>query len=328
MSLKFLSGPAISESEPSVTSDGSVKVLYIGGQGRSGSTLLGRLLGDIPGFVNVGEVRMIWAALAENRLCGCGEPIRQCPFWNAAIEHATVSAGRLDPEAILRTKRTMERLRNVPRMLCPVKTANQRRMIKHYRSSLAALYRSIRTISGAKVIVDGSKTPVYAYHLQGIKDLDLRVLHLVRDSRAVAYSRKKLDPTIHWKETHFQPVPPARVALEWTAKNLLTEMLTPNKVPSMFVRYEEAVSRPMSTIKRLADFMSEQLPDTALEFLSQPVISLGTHHTVTGNPDRFKSTIEIRPDCEWRDKMNPAQRAIVTVLTYPLLVKYGYSKGA
>ena len=34
------------------------KVLFIGGYGRSGSTLLDRLLGQIDGFVSVGEVRL------------------------------------------------------------------------------------------------------------------------------------------------------------------------------------------------------------------------------------------------------------------------------
>ena len=33
-----------------------VTVLYIGGHGRSGSTILAQTLGQIPGFVNVGEL--------------------------------------------------------------------------------------------------------------------------------------------------------------------------------------------------------------------------------------------------------------------------------
>ncbi|WP_420910932.1 sulfotransferase [Thermus thermophilus] len=36
-----------------------VKVVFIGGYGRSGSTLLDRMLGQVEGFVSVGELRHI-----------------------------------------------------------------------------------------------------------------------------------------------------------------------------------------------------------------------------------------------------------------------------
>src|SRR5215204_2827150 len=52
-----------------------VTVLYIGGHGRSGSTILAQTLGQIPGFVNVGEVWQVWyRGLRENERCGCGQP--------------------------------------------------------------------------------------------------------------------------------------------------------------------------------------------------------------------------------------------------------------
>ena len=330
MPVEFLNETQANQSEKSAVIEDLAKVLYIGGQGRSGSTLLGRLLGDVPGFVNVGELRMIWVALTENRLCGCGTPIQECTFWSEVIKVAESNGGPIDSEAILNTKRKMERLRSMPLLFLPIKSPGHSRTLTQYRDVLGRLYAAIRQVSGAKVIVDGSKTPMYAYYLLGTSGLDLRILHLVRDSRAVAYSwqRKKLDPTIHWQETHFQPVPPARVALEWSAKNILTEILTPRSVPSMFLRYEEAVKDPSSTVRRLTEFMSESLPADALDFLTGQTITLSTHHTVTGNPDRFNNTIRIRPDAEWQDKMNPRQRALVTFLTYPLLAKYGYSIGS
>lgn len=306
-----------------------VKVLYIGGQGRSGSTLLGRLLGEVPGFVNVGELRMIWLAMSENRLCGCGTPIQECEFWTRVAQHGFGGWSGINALTVLQTKRAMERLRSAPRLLSPLKSRAQSAMLTKYGCILETLYAAIRTVSGSHVIVDGSKTPMYAYTLQGVDTLDLRLVHLVRDSRAVAYSwqRKKLNPGIHWKESYFQPVAPARVAMEWAAKNLLTDILTPRRVPSMFLRYEEAVLDPPATIERLAQFMGEAIGPGALDFLLESPISLGAHHTVTGNPDRFKSTLTIRPDAEWRDRMNRGQLALVTLLTYPLLARYGYMKG-
>ena len=43
--------------------DGASTVLYIGGYGRSGSTVLDRVLGALPDVVSVGEIRSIWGAV-------------------------------------------------------------------------------------------------------------------------------------------------------------------------------------------------------------------------------------------------------------------------
>ncbi|HMB70712.1 MAG TPA: sulfotransferase, partial [bacterium] len=70
-------------------SEGRLKVLYIAGNGRSGSTLLDVILGQIPGFFPVGEVRNVWDyGVVENRPCGCGEAFHDCPFWSRILSGA------------------------------------------------------------------------------------------------------------------------------------------------------------------------------------------------------------------------------------------------
>ena len=52
-------------------------VTYIGGCQRSGSTMLDRFLGQVPGYVSAGEVVHLWTrGLQRNESCGCGEPFR------------------------------------------------------------------------------------------------------------------------------------------------------------------------------------------------------------------------------------------------------------
>ncbi|MCP5113102.1 MAG: sulfotransferase, partial [bacterium] len=58
------------------------RILFIAGCWRSGSTLLGDLLGAVSGFCHVGELHHVWRrGLELNWLCGCGERFRSCPFW-------------------------------------------------------------------------------------------------------------------------------------------------------------------------------------------------------------------------------------------------------
>lgn len=62
----------------------TTRVLFIGGWGRSGSTLLERLVGSMDGTVSVGEMRDVWRrGVMGNRVCGCGAPFLSCPFWEA-----------------------------------------------------------------------------------------------------------------------------------------------------------------------------------------------------------------------------------------------------
>ena len=65
------------------------RLLFIAGWGRSGSTLLDRILGQVPGVFSAGELRDIWRRGAlEDRLCGCGSPFRECAVWRKVGEVA------------------------------------------------------------------------------------------------------------------------------------------------------------------------------------------------------------------------------------------------
>src|SRR2546430_13569347 len=87
------------------TSEGEMvtRVLYIGGLGRSGTTLLERLLGELPGACALGEVVHLWQRdVIDNERCACGRPFSACEFWRAVGERAfdgggwsTVDASRL-----------------------------------------------------------------------------------------------------------------------------------------------------------------------------------------------------------------------------------------
>ncbi len=67
----------------------ALKVFYIAGCGRSGSTLLGHLLGQLEGFTTLGEIPYLWdRSLRDNRLCGCGRPFAECRLWQPVVARA------------------------------------------------------------------------------------------------------------------------------------------------------------------------------------------------------------------------------------------------
>jgi hypothetical protein len=64
-----------------------IKVIYILGSARSGSTLLERLLGTSPLIHNLGEVSHIKQFVEEDRNCSCGERISLCKYWQEVLSN-------------------------------------------------------------------------------------------------------------------------------------------------------------------------------------------------------------------------------------------------
>ncbi len=303
-----------------------IKVVFIGGYGRSGSTLLDRMLGQIDGFFTVGELKHIWdRGFAQNQLCGCGEPFKDCAFWKAVVEEAFGSFDRVDVEHVRTLRRSVERLRHVPLLLWPaIRPPGYRSDLSEYLGILSRIYRAIHKVSGANIIVDSSKEPSHGFVLSEVPDLQLHVLHLLRDSRAVAYSwqRKKQRPEVHWRKEYMPRYSPLKSSWEWGLMNGLIELLG-RSVPYTRVRYEELVKKPRQTLMRLVEQLG--LGKVHFDFIKGSSLELEINHTVAGNPIRFqRGRIEVRPDMEWRKKMSRNQRLLVTVLTWPMLRRYGY----
>ena len=169
-----------------------VKVLFVAGTARSGTTLLDRLLGEIPGFAAVGELRYLWErGLVEKRLCGCGTPVVSCEFWKAVLERAFGTRPDLVPSHIIDEMAMLQHPRTIAGLLRPSRKPAAEAAFGTTVRALEALYTGIRDLTGANVIVDSSKPPTFGALLEMVPSVDLYVVHLIRDPRACAYSLQR-----------------------------------------------------------------------------------------------------------------------------------------
>src|SRR5207302_427627 len=121
-----------------------VTVLFIGGAGRSGSTLLDRLLGRRPGFVSAGEVVHLWRrGLSEDQLCGCGERFSDCPFWQKVGQLGFDGWENVDRAATLALQHEADRNRYIAAMRWPGLFRRRASQLDAYRVHLVSLYRAI-----------------------------------------------------------------------------------------------------------------------------------------------------------------------------------------
>ena len=102
------------------TGPGPLRVIYLGGLGRSGSTLVERLLAELPGVCSVGEVVHLWQrGVVEDERCGCGEPFGGCGFWREVGQAAFGGWDRLDVGRVAELRGAVDRTRHIPLLAAP-----------------------------------------------------------------------------------------------------------------------------------------------------------------------------------------------------------------
>ncbi|MDO8432778.1 MAG: sulfotransferase domain-containing protein [Candidatus Binatus sp.] len=308
----------------------SVKLLYVCGAGRSGSTILDRMLGQVEGFFSAGEIRVLWdRALAQHLLCGCGLPLDDCPVWGDIIRNSVGgdnSNGGDDVRNIRQSARTLA----TPLILLPGGRKLLRSMTLRHVDRIAAVYKAIVKQTGCRVIVDSSKVPAYSYLLSQVPGIELYVVHLVRDPRAVAYSWQKSKSRPDMRKVTGAPSEMTRFGLVtssliWAMENIASEMLWQrSERPYLRLSYEEFATHPKAALDSIFRLLGETPATTP--FVSDSEVKLSVNHTVAGNPDRMSTgLVKLRVDDEWRARLAPMNRRLVEVLTFPVLHRYGYS---
>ncbi|GAA3742386.1 sulfotransferase [Salinactinospora qingdaonensis] len=300
-------------------------VVFVGGLGRSGSTLIERALGELPGVCSVGELVHLWQrGLIDNERCGCGAPFSGCAFWRDVGWRAFGGWHCLDPDDILALRASVDRTRYVPWLLGRTPSPALAARLCHYTDLYDHVYAAIASVSGCDVVVDSSKHASLAACLRHRYGERMRVVHVVRDPRAVAHAWGKRvprpDATPTSPEQEMARYSPGRAAVQWTAQNAVFAALARTEVPVHRVRYEDFVAAPAARFAEVAGFIGHQgeLPITA-----DGHVYLSTTHTVSGNPTRFRTgAVAVRADDTWREELAPRDRALVAAMTLPFRMCY------
>lgn len=312
------------------TESQTVDVAFIGGAGRSGSTVLALLLGRLPGFVPIGGLTNLWErGLQKNYLCGCGSHFRECPFWVSVGEEAFGGWENLDAEEILRLKHSATRYRHLLWLFGPRRSAYFENL-NEYSSYVTSVYRAVARVSGRSIVVDNSHDTPLGLFVRKAPHMRVRILHLVRDSRGVAFSASKqmLRPEATGNPTYMERYSAAQASREWALANLPYHAAWTSSVPLMRIYYESLVASPEIEIARIAAFLGLKISPSELSVFAADSIDIADNHMMSGNPHRLgRKQIELRLDEEWRTTMRPSDRRLVSLLTSPLALAYGYLGG-
>jgi Sulfotransferase family len=302
-----------------------IQVVYITGFGRSGSTVLNITLGQHEDVIATGELgnlsRRVWH---NDEYCSCGERVRACAFWSAVVG-AMAERGDAPLE---RLRALQSRHESLAFMAATVQGWPVRaRLFQEFRELTLQSLEAIRSVSGRSIVVDSSKLPTRAFALSLIPEIDLRVIHLVRDGRGVAWSLRK--PYAKDERAGFEralaPRPVLRTALRWATMNLAAERVCRRLGDGRWlrVRYEDFVADPRGALRAIGETISVDLTEVGERLVAGAPFEPG--HQVAGNQLRMSRTIRLQFDQEWTTKMPGRQKALFQSVCGPLQRRYGYA---
>ncbi|MDQ3940069.1 MAG: sulfotransferase [Actinomycetota bacterium] len=300
-----------------------MKVLYVLGRGRSGSTIFSNVLGELDGFFSGGEIRYLWDPIVVQRsTCGCGRPIAACSVWS----HVLAKVGDLDLEQVIAWQHEIVREHQTYRILRHPRRG-LKRALNGFAEVMNRVYVALAEVTGARVIVDSSKRPSYAAFLESMDSLVPHYVHLVREPRASAYS---------WRHRNYDSAQGGGrkvtqrnafdATLRWDLLNLGSEVVVRKAGRrAATIRYEDFVAEPTATVRRVARLLDED-PDH-LPFIGERRVRLGTNHTIAGNPARFRTgVLELEDRSDWRTGQSRSEAWVSTLVALPFLRRYGYGR--
>jgi hypothetical protein len=304
-----------------------IRLTYILAASHSGSTLLAMLLGAHPDVCTVGELKWTSMGDVDQYRCSCGELIKKCGFWTGVREtmrdkglefefdnvrtDVKASASPFERRLLSPLHRgpLLERIRDAALALSP----GWAQRLRAHQARNRALMETVLNRTGRDVLVDSSKVGIRLKYLLRIPDVDIRIVRMIRDGRAVALTytdpagfADTSNPALKGggsgdvaSREHLR-LPMQRAAREWRRSNeeaasILQELPTSQWTT---LRYEDLCARPEEELRRLFTFIGVDPGKSRMDFRS-------TDHHVVGNGMRFDTTTEIRIDERWRKVLGP-----------------------
>lgn len=302
--------------------ENKIPVLYIAGTGRNGSTLMERVLNEIPSFFTAGELGQGWVFYKEKH-CLCGKQFDECPVWESIVKE--VARRKVEPGSIIEANNKYNKKGTITTFLKLLRLKKKQALpddFKQYLKGLQILYSVIAKKRNCKIMTDSTPLALYGYYLSLVPSIDLYVVHLVIDPRGFAHSGSKIkfaSGNVPWSPK----IHPFRSAFSWLKRNWFIErVLSRKKGRYLRVHYEDFIENPIQTLKEIGALLGIKLEPNDL--IKNNTIHLGENHFSAGNIDAItkQGKIVLKLDERWKRDMKWWNIVLVTLITWPLFLKY------
>lgn len=248
-------------------SSARARIVFVAGCSFSGSTLIGLMLGSQPEALFAGELkdykrRMQSEVRGTGSFCSCGESRETCPFWGD-VQNRYGSESELNPAPGFSWRNLVLGMK----LLAGIGLRHQR-MTPH-GSLVKAIYEEARVRRPELLyVVDTSKSINNLDAISRSPDVEVSVIHLIRDGMAVAGSYKKRGSGVLY------------AIASWSIGNIFVWLYVKRRrLRSIRIDYRALCLGDEETYRALNEFLGMSLKaDTVVEDIKRT-----RYHIVSGN---------------------------------------------
>ena len=286
-----------------------IRIIYFIGEGRSGSTLLSRALGQVNGLTNVGELLNDFYNNRQRALkvpCECGEQLDNCSVWKELYVEIPDTAREIHSKYM--------RMRYMPLLLTGILPQAIKNKITILKNDYEKTIKRFLETSECSFIVETSKQPAPVALLNEINGLQIYLIHLIRDPRAVVSSWKKSKRWVNKRN-------PIKAAILWSYFNSMAMLYKLKGIPYHRVLFEDFIENPKNIMTGILQFLNIKQD---VSFIHGNEVKLNSGHTISGNPDKLLNgwiAIKKQP---WH--LSRSLQIITMIFTWPYYIMYYHLK--
>ena len=256
------------------------KIIYIAGDGRSGSTLLDSILANIDGSLSVGECHRFWNRFYKGEThCACGTLMTECELWSDVDKKLHDRFNNYDPTQFKKQVKEIQLYKNFNKI--PLLVASE--AWKPFCEQVKAFYEIIGSHAKNTIIIDSSKSISWAFFLKHLAFSEVYIIHLERNLPAVANSwRKRIPLPEYTSKDVFMPVKSVLLSTKSWLKIKVMAARLKDADHYLFVSYETLCKEPDFWLQKIKTFVQEDFDTTQL--CMQPT------HAIGGNPMRANNS--------------------------------------
>lgn len=283
---------------PADAAEPSFTLGYILGTGHCGSTLLSLLLNAHSRMIGLSSLRKLdYLLRPPEGGVGLGGGILEHEFWKRVRTRYEREVGRPFDQVTVHHPSWKEFVR-----------WDRERLLAWARDPFDVM-TTIAREADRPILIDSSKSWQQLYLLKRSGRFRIRVLHALRDGRAVfhSYDRKYHDFGFSFGQ--------------WAKPSLVAAMMRPLFTAEEWlpVRYEELVTRPEDTLATIARFLGADYEPTMLRYRRNPWVG------ILGNRMAQRDDETIKFDEKWKRDLPRNKQLLFDVLGGPLNRYFGYA---
>jgi len=296
-----------------------MQVLYIAGYGRSGSTLLERILSSHPLITGLGEVEYLTRNSKKlEALCSCGTKLKTCPQWKEILSQLDL---KYDWSMVKKEQNKADSWK-------PFLNKKSGKY-PHYDQFNSELYYLLsQQNQKTKYLIDSSKTARLNYHRPASllrQGISVKIIHLIRDGRGSMWSliNRGSNRLLEENGSGKVPLPAARALFSWNLANI-GALKWKKKAPSNYlqIRYEDFTQNPQKILREIQQYLDIDLTHQIQLITEQQ--PLPTLHQAAGNRNRSEKITRIKEDNQWRECLPIFHKTLFRLVSHKLAKQFGY----